>query len=141
MTATLWLEVVGWSHLLQPPLTAVLASRRGLDVRTAIHTRSALAQGILHNMAVTAVMLPTTLGLLLVYHARDVLEAGAARSLAALLSAFWCWRLYRQLAVLGPRWPSHSRSSHLLHLLLTAIFVLQGPILGALLLSAVFAHR
>jgi hypothetical protein len=121
---------IGLSHLLQPPLTALLASPRGLDLRRALDARSALAAAVAHNMAVASVALPTTLGLLLALRPADVFQAGTARDLSLLLTAFWSWRLYRQVRALGPTWPRSLRS---LHVLLLGIFLAQGPVLGGLL--------
>ncbi|MGC4092788.1 MAG: hypothetical protein QM756_33875 [Polyangiaceae bacterium] len=127
------LRLIGLSHLLQPPLTLILASRRGLDLRTAIGAQTALAAGVLHNMAIAAVLLPTTFGLVLALHADEALAGGAARTLGFGLAAFWCWRLWRQVWVLRPLWPHHPRYVSYLNIALTSIFVLQGPLLLALL--------
>jgi hypothetical protein len=65
MLRTELVRLIGLSHLLQPPLTWLLASPRGLDLRGAVSARTPLAAGVLHNMAIASVALPTTLGLLL----------------------------------------------------------------------------
>jgi hypothetical protein len=120
--------------MLQPPLTLWLATPQGVDLRRALAASTRLAQEVQHNMAVAAVGLPTLLGVLLAIHAGEALQPGAGRSLACLLSLFWCWRLYRQCRVLGPIWPRQTGSGACLKHLLVAIFVLQGPGLGLLLL-------
>jgi hypothetical protein len=120
---------IGWSHLLQPPLTLLLASPRGLHLRAALQTSTALAGAVAHNMAVASVVLPTGLGVLLAYRAPSVAALGTTRDLAFLLAAFWSWRLYRQLFVIGPTWPAPRRA---LHVLLSCIFTVQGPLLAAL---------
>lgn len=130
MSASELVRWIGVSHLLQPPLTLLLASPRGLDLRRALLPPSPLAAAVTHNMAVASVALPTTLGLLLTRRAGDVFHAGTARDLALLLAAFWSWRLFRQLRALSPHWPRRLRA---LHGLLLAIFVVQGPLLAGLL--------
>ena len=127
------IEVVRWiglSHLLQPPLTLLLASPRGLDLRRSLICQSPLGAAVAQNMAFASVALPTTLGLLLALRPEDVFQSGTARDLASLLAVFWSWRLYRQLRALGPSWP---RSQRALHHLLTTIFLAQGPVLAGLL--------
>lgn len=121
---------IGWSHLLQPPLTLLLASSRGLDLRRSFVSQSPLAAAAAHNMAVASVALPTTLGLLLAWRADDVFRTGTAHDLALLLAGFWTWRLYRQVRALGPTWPRPLRA---LHTLLLGIFLAQGPVLAGLL--------
>jgi hypothetical protein len=128
--ATELVRWIGLSHLLQPPLTLLLASSRGLDLRRSLVTQSPMAAAVAQNMAFASVALPTALGLLLALRADDAFHAGAARDLALLLAAFWSWRLYRQLRALGPSWPRPLRS---LHGLLLGIFLAQGPLLAALL--------
>jgi hypothetical protein len=130
MSASELVRWIGLSHLLQPPLTLLLASSRGLDLRRSLVTQSALAAAVAHNMAVASVALPTALGLLLALRADDALRDGTTRDLALLLAAFWSWRLYRQVRALGPTWPRPLRS---LHALLLAIFLAQGPLLAGLL--------
>jgi hypothetical protein len=121
---------IGWSHLLQPPLTLLLASQRGLDLRRALLPQSLLAAAVAHNMAVASVALPTTLGVLLALHAEAAFRDGSARDLALLLALFWSWRLYRQARALQPHWPGRLLP---LHTLLLLIFSAQGPLLGCLL--------
>jgi hypothetical protein len=130
MTAAGLVRWIGVSHLLQPPLTWLLASARGLDLRRELVPRSRLAAAVAHNMAVASVALPTTLGLLVARWADAVFRSGAARDLALLLACFWSWRLYRQARALHPSWPDHWRS---LHGLLLGIFFLQGPLFAGLL--------
>lgn len=126
-------EVVRWiglSHLLQPPLTLLLASSWGLDLRRSLVSESRLAAAVAHNMAVASVALPTTLGLLLALRPEDVFRAGTARDLALSLAVFWSWRLYRQARALGPSWPRPLRA---LHGVLLGIFWAQGPFLAGIL--------
>lgn len=130
MSASELVRCIGLSHLLQPPLTWLLASSRGLDLGRSLVARSGLATAVAHNMAVASVALPTTLGLLLALRPHDVFRAGTARDLALLLAAFWSWRLYRQVGALGPSWPRPLRA---LHGLLVAIFLAQGPLLAGVL--------
>ncbi|MDF3065864.1 MAG: hypothetical protein K0R38_1465 [Polyangiaceae bacterium] len=130
MSETELVRWIGWSHVLQPPLTFLLASSRGLDLRRFLADQPPLMAAVLHNMAVASVALPTTLGLLLALRPEDVFRAGTARELASLLAAFWSWRLYRQLRALSLAWPRRLRT---LHGLLLSIFLAQGPLLGTLL--------
>jgi len=62
------------------------------------------------------------------------LRPGFAHAVAGLIAGFWCWRLYRQLWVLRVIWPPTGRFAALLNPLLSAIFLVQGPGLGWLLL-------
>jgi hypothetical protein len=127
VTASELVRAIGVSHLLQPPLTLLLAGPRGVNLRADLLPATSLAREVLTNMAVASVLLPTTLGLLLTLYPTLALEAGPTHILALLLSAFWCWRLYRQLFVLGPLWPRAARSDSWLNALLTLIFAVQGP--------------
>lgn len=129
------IRLIGLSHLLQPPLTLVLAGSRGVNLRAQLSASTPLAGEVLTNMAVASVLLPTTLGLLLACYPTLVLEPGPARGLGGLISAFWCWRLYRQLFVLGPLWPRAAGGRSWLNMLLSLIFVVQGPGLGLLVCS------
>ena len=133
MTQTDLIRWIGISHLLQPPLTALLAAPSGMDLRSALVPKTHLAAEVLHNMAIASVCLPTLLGVLLACYPAEVLRPGAAHSLAALVSIFWCWRLYRQLIVLRPLWPTSGQGVAMLNPLLVLIFVVQGPGLGLLL--------
>lgn len=119
---------IGISHLLQPPLTALLSRRLGLA--SSFSGLPALASSIATNMALTSVAMPTTLGVWLALHAHQALEPGAVRQLAVLLALFWSWRLYRQLVPMRLHWgPAHRAWIAGL----AAIFVVQGPGLLALL--------
>jgi hypothetical protein len=135
MNAADSIRLIGLSHLLQPPLTLLLASRYGVDLRGAITPRTPLAAEVMTNMAFASVALPTALGCLLAGYPVDALHPGPARAFALLLATFWSWRLYRQLFALGPRWPAKGRAASLLNRLLTLIFVVQGPCLGSLILA------
>lgn len=121
---------IGVSHALQLPLTLLLASSYGLNLAGSLQASSRLASAVAHNMAIASVSLPTALGFLLALRAPHALTSGTTRDLALLLAAFWSWRLFRQLRALGPAWPERKRA---LHLALSAIFVVQGPVLGGLL--------
>ena len=134
MTAADLIRAIGISHLLQPPLTYLLAQPRGIDLRASLVAKTPLAAEVLTNMASAAVCLPTLLGALIACYPMEVLHPGPARSLGALLSLFWCWRLYRQWFVLRPLWPRSGRAAWLLQVLLTLIFVMQGPGLGLLVI-------
>jgi hypothetical protein len=127
--------VIGLSHLLQPPLTMLLAGPQGVDLRAAITARTPLGAAVMTNMAAASVGLPTALGCLLAVYSSDALHAGPARAFGLLVATFWSWRLYRQVFVLGPRWPAAPRTAPTLHLLLALIFAIQGPCLGWLILS------
>jgi len=129
------IRLIGWSHLLQPPLTLVLAGSGGVNLRAQLSASTPLAREVLANMAVASVLLPTTLGMLLACYPTLVLQPGPARALGGLISAFWCWRLYRQLFVLGPLWPRVPGRRSRLNMLLSLIFVVQGPALGLLVCS------
>jgi hypothetical protein len=135
VNATDFIRLIGLSHLLQPPLTLLLAGRHGVDLRAAITSRTPLGTEVVANMALASVGLPTALGCLLAAYSSDAQHAGPARALGLLLAAFWSWRLYRQLFVLGPRWPASTRCARMLHRLLVLIFALQGPCLGWLILA------
>jgi hypothetical protein len=126
-------RLIGVSHLLQAPLTWLLASPRGLDLRGALSARSPLAAGVLHNMAVAAVGLPTALGLGLAAYPAEALRTGPAHAFGLLIAGFWCWRLYRQLLPLGRLWPARGPAAPL-HYVLLAIFATQGPGLALVLL-------
>ena len=134
MTAITLIQCIGCSHLLQPPLTLLLSTERGVGLRAALVPQTRLAAEVMYNMAVASIAWPTLLGLLIAYYAADALHPGSARTLTGMVSLFWCWRLYRQLLVLGPLWPNSGRLSFALNPLLALIFAVQGPGLGLLLL-------
>jgi hypothetical protein len=134
VSASELIRCIGLSHLLQPPLTLLLSVPSGVDLKAQLVPKTRLAAEVMKNMALASVFLPTSLGVLVAIYSPQALEPGPARALCGLVSAFWCWRLYRQLFVLRPVWPSSSRLSPLLNALLTLIFVVQGPGLGLLLL-------
>ncbi len=135
MTTPDFIRLIGLSHLLQPPLTWLLAGRHGVDLRTSIASRTPLGAAVMTNMAVASVGLPTALGCLLAVYSSDVQHAGPARALGVLVAAFWSWRLYRQLFVLGPCWPVSTRAAPTLRWLLVLIFAVQGPCLGWLIVT------
>lgn len=120
---------IGISHLLQPPLTLLLA--RHLRLRRAFESLPPIAWRVAQNMAFAAVALPTSLGVYLAFNARDAIHASPTWTLAVGVALFWTWRLERQLRAVGPL---IVRSSPLWHVVLTLIFILQGPVLGAVLL-------
>lgn len=134
MTAPELIRIIGLSHLLQPPLTLLLSSPRGIDLRAHLVPATPLAAKVLANMAVASVALPTALGILLALYPSPALEAGPARALAVLVSSFWCWRLYRQLFALGPLWPPAAGTGRWMNALLSLIFAVQGPGLGLLVM-------
>jgi hypothetical protein len=131
VTSTDLVSWIGFSHLLQPPLTAFLASARGLDLRAELSGRTPIAAEVLHNMGFASVALPTALGLVVAVHAEEVSRPGAARTAALLAASFWTWRLYRQIRALAPRWPAEPRLIARANLLLKSIFFVQGPVLAA----------
>lgn len=130
MTRSEVVELIGTSHLLQPPLTALLAKRLGL--RQDIQARTEVGRSILGNLGFAAIVLPTSLGVVLAVHADATLVPGTARTLAHLLACFWLWRLYRQAALFGV-WPRTPGSTRSLYYLLVVIFLVQGPALGVAL--------
>lgn len=130
MNVELALRCIGFSHLLQPPLTLLLARR--LRLRPAFEALPPVAFRVAQNMAIAAVALPTSLGVFVAWHSKDVLRLGPSWGLGLGIALFWSWRLERQLRVLGPLLGRQGRSWHAL---LTAIFVTQGPLLAAVLLS------
>ncbi|HEX9620846.1 MAG TPA: hypothetical protein VF989_11975 [Polyangiaceae bacterium] len=134
MTSVDVIRWIGISHLLQPPLTAFLASPRGLDLRRKLKPDSPLGTAVIENMAIASIVLPTALGLLLALHAEAAVRDGPARTLAWLLAAFWCFRLYRQLFVLHQTWPREPPRVAHLRGLLGLIFFVQGPLLAATLI-------
>jgi hypothetical protein len=134
VTVVDWVRVIGWSHLLQPVLTLVLATPSGVDLRRHVIPTTPLAREVMHNMAFASVGLPTALGLILALYPADVLRPGSAHAVGGLVAGFWCWRLYRQLMVLRRVWPKAGRFASVLNPVLTAIFLVQGPGLGWLLL-------
>lgn len=125
MNLELAIRCIGISHLLQPPLTLLLARRLGLA--RAFASLPPFASLVVHNMAVASVILPTSAGLIVAHAAADVAHGGAVRYLAWLLVFFWTWRLSRQVR-LAPLLPTPW------HWGLSAIFSVQGPLLGTLLL-------
>jgi hypothetical protein len=123
---------IGWSHLLQPPVTLWLA-KRVLGLASAFAALPSLANRIAHVMAVTAITLPTMLGVLCAMHPDAVLSAGAMRLVAFLLAGvLWTPRLFAQLFWIGPMFPIGSKK---IHLLLVTIFAAQGPAFLAVLLA------
>lgn len=135
MTPVDLVQIIGWSHLLQPPLTFVLATPGGVDLRRSLVPQTPLAREVMRNMAFASVGLPTSLGVILALYPAEALRPGGAHAVALLVAAFWCWRLYRQLAVLRAVWPNSGRLAALLGPALSAIFLVQGPGLAWLLLS------
>jgi hypothetical protein len=127
MTLETAIRCIGASHVLQPPMTLLLARRLGL--RRAFSELPPLATQVAHNMAFASVFLPTFGGLLIAWSAHDVACGAAIRHLAWLLAAFWTWRLSRQIAIrslLPAAW----------HWGLSVIFWIQGPLFAIVLLQA-----
>ena len=81
MTASEFVRIIGVSHLLQPPLTLLMSSPRGIDLRAQLVPTTPLAAEVLRNMAVASVLLPTALGMLLAIYPSPALEPGPARAL------------------------------------------------------------
>ncbi len=76
-------------------------------------------------MALTAVVLPTTLGIVVSTHPREVLAGGAPWTVALVLATMlWTPRLIAQLVFVGPLFPPDRRRWHWL---LVSIFLVQGP--------------
>ena len=124
MNLQLAVQSIGWSHLLQPPLTLLLA--RQLEMAPAFSALPPLAGQIARNMAMASVGLPTATGVLVAVAAEEIVTGGCLRYLAWMLAAFWCWRLYRQ-TIIGPLMPTGW------HWGLCAIFVVQGPVMAMVL--------
>jgi hypothetical protein len=130
MTLEAAIRWIGLSHLLQPLLTPALS--RMLGFAEAFSALPPIPRQIAHNMAVASVALPTSLGVLVAYYAGDIIAAGPSQSVAWVAVAFWSWRLRRQCA-LARLWPTTSPSARWCHWMLIVTFVVQGPVLGALL--------
>jgi hypothetical protein len=132
MNVVMAIRVVGLSHLLQPPLTALLA--RNLGLRDVFASLPKLPAQIATNMGFASVALPTSLGCLIAAFAGEAASGGGMRALSWLLAAFWTWRLLRQRA-LGRALP------RAWHCALAGIFVVQGPLFALLLAwTALRAH-
>jgi hypothetical protein len=129
MDAITTVRCIGLSHLLQPPLTLLLARQLGL--KRAFEALPPFAFRVAQNMAIAAVALPTSLGVFVALHAHDAVLFGPTWSLALGVALFWTWRLERQLRAVGPLLADSNR---FWHPLLTLIFVVQGPLLGGLML-------
>jgi hypothetical protein len=123
--------VIGWSHLLQPPVSAWMARRAALDLETAFGQLTGLARPLANVMAAASILLPTAQGLLLATHAESATQ-GAMRSLALLVAAFWTCRLSAQVW-LWRHWPVRFRRYYWT---LLAIFIVQGPVLGGIVLGS-----
>lgn|SRR5512140_3727482 len=130
MTTEAAIRLIGISHLLQPPLTTLLARRLGL--RAAFESLPPIAFGVAQNMAVAAVALPTSLGVFIAWRAHEIAAHGSAWIVALATSLFWTFRLERQLRAIGPMLTGKNR---FFHPVLTAIFVVQGPLLAAIVLA------
>ena len=124
---------IGLLHLLQPPLTWLLAQR--LRLRPAFESLPAIAYRVAENMATASVALPTLLGCYIAVYAEEALHAGPVRSAALAVSFFWTWRLHRQILAVGPLLAAVSPA---LNAVLTLIFIIEGPVLGALILFSIF---
>ena len=124
MSLKLVIQLIGWSHLLQPPLTLLLARKLGLA--PAFSALPPIAAQIARNMAIASVGLPTATGVLVAIAAEEIVTGGCLRYLAWMIAAFWSWRLYRQ-TIIGPLMPAGW------HRGLSAIFVVQGPVLAMVL--------
>ena len=130
---------IGLSHLLQPPLALFILRR--LQFEQTLSNCSPVLAGLIRNMAVASVALPTMLGVLLACHAHDIVSTGLGRSMAGTVAAFWSWRLLRQFhaRAIGR---DHAGARGGLHGLLSVIFFVQGPGLALLVLwTALAEHR
>jgi hypothetical protein len=127
MTLETLIRCIGVSHLLQPPLTLLLAKQLGLERDFA--RLPPLSAQVARNMGFASVALPTSAGLVVALGARDVVAGGPMVLLAWTMAAFWTWRLSRQRA-LGPLLP------RTWHWGLCAIFCVQGPLFAAVLSRA-----
>ena len=124
------IRCIGLLHLLQPPFTMLLASR--LRLRSSFQDLPPVAYGVAENMAVAAVVLPTSLGVYLAVIAPDVVRGGPAWLLAVEVALFWTWRLERQLRIIGPLLGEARRTWHPF---MSCVFFIQGPVLAVVLLS------
>ena len=124
---------IGLSHLIQPLVTPALSRRLGFAA--AFSALPPMPRQVAHNMAVASVALPTSFGILVAYYAPDIVAGGPTRSIAWVTAAFWSWRLVRQFT-LARLWPSTPRSMQWGQWILFATFVVQGPVLGALVTHA-----
>ena len=122
---------IGWSHLLQPPVSAWMARRAALDLATAFAQLAGLARPLSSIMAAASILLPTAQGLLLATHAESAAR-GDLRALALLVAGFWSCRLAAQVG-LWKHWPAKFRRYYWT---LLTIFVVQGPILGGVVLGS-----
>jgi hypothetical protein len=122
---------IGWSHLLQPPMTFWLATRV-LRLREAFDSLPFLARRIAKIMGVTAVSLPTVIGVLLAQCPAETLHPGPLRAVAFIMAGcLWTPRLAAQILFVGPAFPTTRRTAHWA---LVVIFIVQGPVFLALLL-------
>jgi hypothetical protein len=127
--------LIGSSHLLQPPVTLWLA-KRVLGLESAFSALPPLANRIAKIMALTAIMLPTLLGVLCALYSGAVLSLGPMRLVAFVLAGLlWTPRLVAQLVWVSPHFPADAWKWHVL---LVSIFAVQGP---GLLLLLVFGTR
>lgn len=132
MSTLLAIQAIGFSHLLQPPLTLLLA--RQLRLEPVFAGLPPLAGHIARNMAFASVCLPTAAGVLVAFGAEEVVAGGVVRYLAWIMAFFWSWRLYRQTK-LGPFLPAAW------HWTLCTIFVVQGPLLAMVMVMVQRASR
>ena len=130
MSPELAIRCIGIGHLLQPPLTLLLARR--LRLRSAFESLSPIAYQVAQNMAVAAVVLPTSIGVFIALYAAETLRFGSIWTLALGDALFWTWRLERQIRALGPLFGR----IRLWHGVLLTIFVVEGPLFGGLLVAA-----
>ncbi len=134
VTAAELIRIIGVSHLLQPPLTLLLSRPERHRLASPARTNHAASGRGFDEYGRRVGVAPHRSR----HAARSLSRTGPrtrpARALGALVSAFWCWRLYRQLFALRPLWPRATAGDWWLNALLTLIFAVQGPGLGLLVI-------
>ena len=124
--------VIGWSHLLQVPITLGM-KRRLFGVVSPFAGLPVLTKRISDIMALASLYVPTLVGLVIAQAPAAALRSSPIRTLAvAIAVGLWCPRLLAQLLYVGPVFPRDARRWHWL---LVAIFGVQGPIFVGVLLG------
>jgi hypothetical protein len=136
VTSPFWqiaIAVIGWSHALQPPTTVWLKSRV-FRSSNSYETLAPLTRRVTEIMALTAVLLPTAIGIVIGNRPSETVSDSALRSIAFVLAGgLWTPRLIAQIFYVGPLFPRDARAWHWF---LIFIFTLQGPVFLGILLSA-----
>jgi hypothetical protein len=127
-TAARWL---GISQFIQVPVTAFLASEKGLGLASEFGKLPPLVSAIVRVLGASIVVTLVTLGGLIALYPADVLRTHFGSAVAGYLGALFIARLAVQVYY-GRYWPARHRPWHLFMCL---IFAVQGP--GYLLLWAV----